>query len=77
VTLTDSLAAALAAHHHLRALWSRRHEPRVRTWLRGYLMAIRICQDEIEHLAAVMQRERQEYLAAQDEDTQLLTSIGS
>jgi hypothetical protein len=75
VTLTDSLAAALAAYHHLQTLWPRRHDTRVRGWLRGYLMAIRVCQDEIEHLAAAMQRERQEYLAMKDDDTQILTTL--
>lgn len=68
----DTLAAALAAYHHLQVLWPRRHEPRVRVWLRDYLMAIRLCQDEVEHLAATMRRERQEYLAMKDEDTQAL-----
>jgi hypothetical protein len=75
MTLTDQLAAALAAYHHLQALWSRRHEPRVRVWLRDYLMAIRLCQDEITHLAATMRRERQEYQAMKDEETQVLAAL--
>lgn len=75
MTLTDQLAAALAAHHHLQTLWPRRHEPRIRVWMRDYLMAIRLCQDEIEHLAAVMKREQQEYLAMKDDETQILTTL--
>ena len=75
MTLTDELSAALAAWHHLHALWPRRGDPLVRRWLREYCLCMRLMQDRCEHLAATMRRERQEYLAMKDDDTQALRAV--
>jgi hypothetical protein len=71
----DDLAAGVAACHHLAALWPQRYDPRIRRWIRGYMLQVRLLQDQCEALAATMRRERQEYQAMKDEETQVLAAL--
>lgn len=71
----DDLAAGIAACRHLALLWPLRHRALERRWIRKYLLQVRLLQDQVEHLAAMMRRERQEYLAMKDEETQVLRTV--
>jgi hypothetical protein len=75
MTLSDDLAAAIAAYRHIGVLWHQRHQPLVRLWVREYLLRIRCVQDQVLFLAAAMRREQQEARWMQDDDTQALTTI--